>query len=293
MTPELQVLREARGVVEFLFARSLPIAGVLDRIRSDAWLAPEVRRRALDLAERHGHSLVVHEAAPGRIPVHHGDVRPRPWNLCVTIPALSEPVRREALVLAERIPENPMSLHTTSWAVSRGPDADAAAYRLALRQAEAACRLIPNDEGLLEALGVAQYRAGLYEEAVATLTRADQLQHGPRGRADPADLAFLALSQHRLGRMDQARTNLGRLRQLMKKPERARSEQDQNFLREAEAMEFALAFPADPLRIDGAPIAHAICYPALLKSEPCRKCRQRVPSVSSQLGTITALNHGS
>ncbi len=45
------------------------------------------------------------------------------------------------------------------------------AYRLALQQAEAACRLEPGDGAMLNTLGVAQYRAGHYREAVATLTR--------------------------------------------------------------------------------------------------------------------------
>ncbi len=247
LTPELQVVREARSVVEFLFARPLPIAEVLDRIRSDAALTPEVRRRALELAEPYGHSLVVQEAERLVESLYATAMfRPEVLASLRRDAALSEPVRQEALMLAERVPENPLSLQTASWSVSRRADADASAYRLAMRQAEAACRLIPNDEGLQEALGVAQYRVGLYRDAVATLTRADPLRAALVGEPTPAELAFLALSQHRLGRIDQARATLGRLRELMKKPERARSEQDQNFLREAEALVADLAFPADP-----------------------------------------------
>jgi Flp pilus assembly protein TadD len=118
--------------------------------------------------------------------------------------------------------------------------------RIAWPSAEAGCRLIPDDEGLLEALGVAQYRAGLYRGAADTLSRADRLSTALAGDPTPADLAFLALSQHRLGRTDQARATLGRLRELMKRPERGRSEQDQKFLREAEALQLDVTFPADP-----------------------------------------------
>ena len=50
-TPELRVLREARDVVEFLSARSLPKDEVLARIRRDPTIGDSVRRLALDLAE--------------------------------------------------------------------------------------------------------------------------------------------------------------------------------------------------------------------------------------------------
>jgi predicted Ser/Thr protein kinase len=246
-TPELHSLREARGVVEFFFAGSSPVAEVRDRIRSDAALTPEVRRRALDLAGPYGRSLAVHEAERLVESLYARPMfRPEVLESVRRDASLSEPVRQEALALAERVPENPLILHKASWSVGRRPDADAAAYRLALRRAEAACRLIPDDQVLLEALGVAQYRAGRYGDAADTLSLAARLGTALAGDPTPAVLAFLALSQHRLGRTDQARVTLGRLRELMKRPERARSEQDQNFLREAEALEDDLAVPADP-----------------------------------------------
>src|SRR5262249_56690028 len=108
-------------------------------------------------------------------------------------PVLSEPVRREALVLAEQIPEHSGRLREASRSVVRKPGAEPAAYRLALRQAEAACRLIPDDGYSLTALGIAEYRVGRYREAVATLERADRLKQDLRQSPDPPDLAFLAL----------------------------------------------------------------------------------------------------
>ena len=56
------MLREARGLVEFLFAKSLPAAEVLDRIRRDPTLSAPVRRRALELTELYGGSLLTLEA---------------------------------------------------------------------------------------------------------------------------------------------------------------------------------------------------------------------------------------
>ena len=140
-----------------------------------------------------------------------------------------------------------------------------------MEQAEAACQHEPDKGALLNTLGVAQYRAGHYREAVATLTQSARLNSEGVCGLQPADLAFLALAHHRLGEPDQARAVLGRLRalmkkpehastsereyqgrllwsqmDLMKKPEHASTSEAQLFLREAEAIELDLAFPSDP-----------------------------------------------
>jgi eukaryotic-like serine/threonine-protein kinase len=160
--------------------------------------------------------------------------------------ALTEPLRRQALTLANQAMEDPDRLNADSWAVACRPDAELAAYRLALRQAESASQLIPQSGLFLITLGVAQYRVGRYGEAADTLTKAEEsrqnLPTGPRF----TDLTFLALSRHRLGQTVEARAALGRLRELVKRPEQVNSAQAQAFLREAEAIELDLVFPADP-----------------------------------------------
>jgi tetratricopeptide (TPR) repeat protein len=247
LTPELRVQREARGVVEFYFAQSLPVAEVLDRIRHDPTLSAEVRQRALEQAAPYGQSLVAH-AAERQVEALYAQplLRPAVLERLRADPALSEPLRQQALALAESVPENPGSLDGASRTVVRQPGAAPAAYRLALRRAEAACRLIPQAGDLLTTLGMAQYRMGQYREAVATLTQADGLNSVAPTGPIPADLAFLAMAQHRLGQPDQARAALGRLQATMKTPEWSANEQARGVLREAEAVEQDLAFPADP-----------------------------------------------
>jgi hypothetical protein len=151
------------------------------------------------------------------------------------------------------------------------PGQDAAKYRFALRQAEAASGLVspetPNYWTYLRTLGMALYRAGKWEKALDTLTAAytarprdfpmptlyfgartvglmgSPLGQGPfltasaaiKGRDAPI-LAFLAMAHHRLGNQDEARTLLGFLRVTMSLPQWARNEEAQAFLREAEAL---------------------------------------------------------
>jgi hypothetical protein len=186
-----------------------------------------------------------------------------------TNPSIGESVRREAFTLAEQLPENPTALNFVAWMVVRQPGADRAALRLALRQAETASRLAPGDGGILNTLGLAQYRLGMDEEAVASLTRADELNRMAQDSSNPADLAFLALAYHRLGRADQARAAVSRLRETMKRPQWGHGNQFHvpladlvheekmksplwgedseavSFLSEAETVEMDLAFPGE------------------------------------------------
>jgi hypothetical protein len=161
--------------------------------------------------------------------------------------ALREPVRTQALMLAERYRVDATRLNNASWSVVRLPDAEAAAYRLALRQAETACRQSPEYGVFLNTLGVAQYRVGQYREAVATLTHADELDSVTDQGSTPAELAFLAMAQHCLGQTEKARAALSRLREAMKKPQWAKDQKAHAFLREAEVLELDdLVFPGDP-----------------------------------------------
>src|SRR5262249_25015980 len=102
-------------------------------------------------------------------------------------------------------------LNAESWDVVRRADQPNSKYRGALEKAERACRLRPGDGNLLNTLGVAQYRNGSYQEALASLTRSNELN---KGRL-PHDLAFSAMAQHRLGRTDAARETLERLKKVV------------------------------------------------------------------------------
>jgi tetratricopeptide (TPR) repeat protein len=150
---------------------------------------------------------------------------------------IREEVRQQALALAENWPEDPERLRMATWEVVRQPDAPAGRYRQALRWAEAACRLAPNDYQCLTTLGVARYRVGQYKEALAELTRAGELIASGKTVGHPVREAFLAMTYHRLGQKDQARDALSGVRNLMQfEPPEISVKNIQPFLREAEAL---------------------------------------------------------
>jgi WD40 repeat protein/serine/threonine protein kinase len=150
-------------------------------------------------------------------------------------PKLSEDLRREAIHLAEHSVEAPRALNNHAREVVRRPDASREAVGLALRRAEAACRLVPFEGRYQATLGMAQYRMGLHQEAASSLARADSLDTEPIRGGVPADLAFLAMALHRLGKEDPARAAFSRLETAMKRPEWSGDAESQDFLREARA----------------------------------------------------------
>jgi hypothetical protein len=99
---------------------------------------------------------------------------------------------------------------------------------------------------LLSTLGIAQYRAGRYRDALATLTRVSRLHAESQSVPDVADLAFLTLSQLQLGQVDEARKSLDRLRHTLDDPAYDRNGPGYALLREAEAVELDVAFPVYP-----------------------------------------------
>jgi len=105
-------------------------------------------------------------------------------------------------------------------------------YHRALLEAKFACRLAPNNGSYLNTLGIAHFRVGDHESALATLTRADQINSASADGGMPADVAFIAMSLHQLDRTGEAQEMLDRLRTLMKK--HGTNAEAQAFLNEAE-----------------------------------------------------------
>jgi tetratricopeptide (TPR) repeat protein len=155
----------------------------------------------------------------------------------------SAPVRAAALALLEGLDDDPELLDEASWtflqspdSFVRSPDGRRDEYLRALRRAEAAVRLAPENGTYSKTLGVVLYRVGRYEQALEALLRATALDTAQRGRPTPTEMAFLAMTHHRLGHAAEARAGLDALRARIKEPEAAKDRDSQIFLREAEAL---------------------------------------------------------
>ncbi|MFH0981760.1 MAG: protein kinase [Planctomycetota bacterium] len=272
--PRIRAAMPAQEMVDALFEQLGTSAKVVLRLRQDASLSPGLRRAA-DFAVLRRTSEMSTEAIP------LVDRLFTELKLCsdVTVrlrgdTSLSKPIREFAIDLVQRRGDDPGRLNGASRSVVSAADKDAQAYRQALRWAEAACKLVSDDGRFLTTLGVAQYRVGVYQDALATLTHSDEINrrastglisrvsdiwealkgdHHVTG-GQPADIAFMAMSLHQLGRADEARAALERLRVIMRDPKHAENEESQGFLREAEAL--LLGAPtSQPVEVEDHPTA--------------------------------------
>jgi tetratricopeptide (TPR) repeat protein len=150
---------------------------------------------------------------------------------------LDEPIRKLALQIANsRKWEDAVKLNKESWEVVSLPDQGTDAYRLALENSEKANRLEPNDPDILKTLGAAQYRLGMYEDTLMTLTKTDKIRTDTDEKPEPANIAFTAMALHKVGRTEEAKVALDRLRTLLKDEQFAQDEQAKALLAEAEKL---------------------------------------------------------
>jgi hypothetical protein len=149
------------------------------------------------------------------------------------------------LKLAETWGQSSFDCNQAAFLLILKPGQTAASYERGLRLARAACELEQDVSLFLSTLGIAEYRAGLVPEALATLTRSNALSQGKK----PEGLAFLAMAHGRLGQVAEARVMLDRLRNLMRQEEFTGDPGNQGraFLAEAEeVVQYDPDFPADP-----------------------------------------------
>ena len=119
------------------------------------------------------------------------------------------------------------------WKVVARPDESPESYALALRQAEAACRLAPDNAMFINTLGVALYRNSRFQEALDSLTRSDNINSAAIGGRHPEDISFLGMVHSKLDHKEKAHTLLNQLRQVMNQPTWSGNAEAQGFLREA------------------------------------------------------------
>jgi tetratricopeptide (TPR) repeat protein len=126
------------------------------------------------------------------------------------LPAPTEEPPRTPLdirvVGAELAGQDPMAINNQAWLLVTGP-AEQRDPKKALELIQDAVKLQPNEQLLLNTLGVVQYRNGQLKEAVAALEKS--LAAG-KIRSDASALFFLAMCHAKLGEPDQAKDYFGR-----------------------------------------------------------------------------------
>ena len=123
-----------------------------------------------------------------------------------------------------------------AWPIVRRSDSSTDAYAGALRRIQAAVQMKPDSGGLLNTLGLAQYRVGDYQAALKTLTRSVQLNRKQFGSELPYDIVFLAMTHQQLGDTDKARERLVQLRKVIQQPKWVGDSDLQSFVKEAETL---------------------------------------------------------
>ena len=92
-------------------------------------------------------------------------------------------------------------LNDISWSLATTPDIPPQFAEVAVQVAERTVKLSPSSRTCQNTLGVAQYYAGHWTKAVASLQKSMELGSG----GDAFDWFFLAMAQWQLGQKDEAR----------------------------------------------------------------------------------------
>lgn len=234
--PEIDRFTEARRIAEWVVAAAKSRADLVSRIEAHPGITEEVRQKVREVAPRYWSAELsvradyVVKKLFGKFLLKADVLASLQEDL-----TLDDEVRSEALRQAERDHDDGNRLNAASWAIVVRRDAKADDYQRALRWADAACKLQPDDGNALNTLGVAQYRVGEFETALATLTRSLKL-NTVDGVPQPTDLAFLAMTHHALGNAAEAKSLLDELRELAIQPKWKDDVDMQGFLREAEQL---------------------------------------------------------
>jgi tetratricopeptide (TPR) repeat protein len=137
-----------------------------------------------------------------------------------------------ANILLESKASSADACNSLAWLLIAGPQANRNP-QIALRLAKKAVQIESRNWSYQNTLGVVQYRAGLYEQALATLTKVDNIRKASNNESHPVDIAFIAMALHQLGRNQEAQTSLNRLREMF---ENDRYAPEEHYLYEAEQL---------------------------------------------------------
>jgi WD40 repeat protein/tRNA A-37 threonylcarbamoyl transferase component Bud32 len=233
-TEAKRVHREAQSLMRFWYAQGIDEAAIRARIMADPTVSEDIRKQALEQMPKYARREVECEAARlVRQLFGQALFRDEVIERIRTEPETSEAVRQRGLELTCHHLEDADALDKAAWRALRHPLPAGPELDRALRQAEAANRIIataPVKGKFPTTLGVAYYRAGRYQEAVRVLAEAERIY------PFPPNLAVLAMAHFRLGEVEEARAEFQELQGMMDQAGWARNPVAKSFYREAECM---------------------------------------------------------
>jgi WD40 repeat protein/serine/threonine protein kinase len=236
LTPVIELEREARGMLAYVFRPGMDAEGVAKKIAGDSSASEPVKRRAIELAGAAEAVYLEREAAAiVRSLFGKPRLREEVIEAIRNDKTLREPLRQRAVELASKSAENIDGLKQECTILLDPAGTTSQQHQRALKEAEMLCLERPEEPVHWAFLAMAQYRTDKFSEALATFAAHSQLD-SPEPVVQVRELAFTAMAQHRLGRSNEAHKTLERLRQIMKRPFINGRAIAESFLREAEAV---------------------------------------------------------
>lgn len=138
-------------------------------------------------------------------------------------------------ILDSLLYDRPPELHDRSCELVDVPGRDRASYRRGRILVLKARNTFPHRTAYLTTLGIAEFRLGNTEAALAHLVDAEQVRTSAGQDTPPRAIAFLAMTLHRLGRSSEAKSELDRLRRVVQNDQVTANDAARRFLSEAEA----------------------------------------------------------
>jgi WD40 repeat protein/serine/threonine protein kinase len=212
--------REALALLRTIVSEDILAADLVPRLRADRSISEGVRGQALSLLQSYSAQSAEYEATRhvAALFAQHG-LREDVLNALRADKTMSGERRSHGLAVAAAYPQSSEQLRGMAWPIVARPGADPTRYRQALRWATAARQLAPaTSKGVyLRLEGMAKYRVGAYQDALALLNESDRVNSAASSGHHPADLAFLAMAQKQLGLDQAARQTFSRLEESLRR----------------------------------------------------------------------------
>lgn len=122
--------------------------------------------------------------------------------------AVSAETRAAAVTLVNGL-RREKELNDAAWTIAALPGQPQQTYERALHYLEEGCATDPDNYVSCSTRGLIHYRLGQSTEALAAMSRSQELHAAKKLSLPAEDLTILAMTQHQSGRPDEARSTLG------------------------------------------------------------------------------------